>query len=75
MVAAMKWSRNSIGIAIDRDYCRQAARRLMQENSDLFSEAQVQFLKEIHGAVRDEPRVYEDASLYGIKRTGRAKSV
>ncbi|MFQ5850255.1 MAG: DNA-methyltransferase [Candidatus Binatia bacterium] len=73
MVAAMKWHRNSIGIEIDREYCRLAARRLMQENGDLFSEAEVQFLKEIRGAV-DEPQVCEDASLYGIKRTARAKS-
>ena len=73
MAAAMKWHRNSIGIEIDRDYCRLAARRLMQENNDLFSEADVQFLKENRSGAR-EPQVCEDASLYGIKRTGRAKS-
>jgi site-specific DNA-methyltransferase (adenine-specific) len=73
MVAAMKWHRNSIGIEIDRDYCCQAARRLIHENSDFFSEAEVQFLKEIRGAV-SEPQVCEDASLYGIKRTAKVKS-
>ena len=74
MAAAMKWHRDSIGIEIDRDYCRLAARRLIQENSDLFSEADVQFLKEIRGTGIDEPKVCEEASLYGIRRTGRAKS-
>ena len=74
MMAAMKWNRNSIGVEIDREYCRQTARRLLQENTDLFSEADVQFLKEIPGAGCDEPQVCEDTSLYGIKRGVRAKS-
>ena len=37
LVAAMKWHRNSIGVEIDRDYCRLVARRLTHENNDLFS--------------------------------------
>ena len=74
MIAAMKWHRHSIGVEIDREYCRQAARRLVQENGDLFSEADVQLLKEIPGAGRDEPQVCEDASVYGMKRAVKAKS-
>jgi site-specific DNA-methyltransferase (adenine-specific) len=73
MVAAMKWHRNSIGVEIDHDYCRMAARRLMHENSDLFSVAEVQFLKLIDGT-RNEPQVCEDRSMYAVKRTVRAKS-
>jgi hypothetical protein len=69
----MKWHRNSIGVEIDREYCRQTARRLLQENSDLFSQADVQFLKEFPGAGRDASQVCEDASLYGIKRAVKAK--
>jgi DNA modification methylase len=74
MIAAMKWHRNSIGVEIDREYCRQAARRLLQENSDLFSQADVQFLKEYPGTECNAPEVCEDASVYGIKRAVKAKS-
>jgi site-specific DNA-methyltransferase (adenine-specific) len=73
MVAAMKWHRNSIGVEIDREYCRMAARRLMHENSDLFSKADLQFLKLIDGA-EHEPQVCEDISMYSVKRVLRAKS-
>ena len=37
MLAAMKWGRNSLGIEIDPDYCRMAARRILDENQNLFS--------------------------------------
>lgn len=39
MLAAMKWNRNSIGIEIDPGYCRLAARRIHEENQNLFSSA------------------------------------
>ena len=74
MVAAMKCHRNSIGIEIDREYCRLAARRLRYENSDLFSEAELQFLKLIEDS-NGEPRICEEENLYGAKRTSRSKSV
>ncbi len=37
MLAAMKWGRNSLGIEIDSEYCRLAARRILAENENLFS--------------------------------------
>jgi site-specific DNA-methyltransferase (adenine-specific) len=37
MLAAMKWGRNSIGIEIDPAYCRMTARRILDENQNLFS--------------------------------------
>jgi site-specific DNA-methyltransferase (adenine-specific) len=37
MLAAMKWNRNSLGIEIDPEYCRMAARRVVDELQDLFS--------------------------------------
>jgi site-specific DNA-methyltransferase (adenine-specific) len=39
MVAALKTRRNSIGIELDTEYCRMAASRLMNENTSLFSHA------------------------------------
>jgi site-specific DNA-methyltransferase (adenine-specific) len=37
MLAAMKWERNSLGVEIDPDYCRMAARRILDESQNLFS--------------------------------------
>ncbi|MCK4236591.1 MAG: site-specific DNA-methyltransferase [Candidatus Krumholzibacteria bacterium] len=48
MIAAMKCNRNSIGIEIDRDYCRLAARRLKKESEDLFTNASLEFKKQIN---------------------------
>ena len=43
MVAALKYNRNSIGVEIDPEYCRMAARYLKAEASDLFSHAHLVF--------------------------------
>lgn len=45
MIAAMKCDRNSIGIEIDSEYCRMAARRLKKENQNLFSNTRLDFSK------------------------------
>jgi hypothetical protein len=42
MLAALKTRRNSIGIELDTEYCRMAAARLMNENTSLFSNAELQ---------------------------------
>lgn len=44
MVAAMKSDRNSIGVELIQKYAGMAARRLQQENQDLFSNRKLQFL-------------------------------
>lgn len=43
MVAALKTSRNSIGIEIDTEYCKMAENRLRKENSDMFSKTSLEF--------------------------------
>jgi len=43
MVAALKNGRNSVGIEIDREYCRMAARRLKTENAGLFGSSELIF--------------------------------
>jgi site-specific DNA-methyltransferase (adenine-specific) len=45
MVAALKNGRNSIGVEIDREYYRMAARRLKAESSGLFSSSELIFEK------------------------------
>lgn len=68
MVAALKWQRHSIGVEIDRDYCRMAARRLQHEAADMFTHASLRFEKRIedpdHGC-----QVCEDESVYGAVRS------
>jgi len=48
MVAAMKCHRNSIGIEIDREYCRMAAQRLQKEQGDFFNQTELLFQKQIN---------------------------
>jgi len=45
MVAALRTGRNSIGIEIDPEYCRMAARYLKAETSDLLTAAELRFEK------------------------------
>jgi len=74
MLAAMKWHRNSIGLEIDSEYCRLISRRLIQENNDLFSEAELEIVKPSketeHCPVVSEPKV-----LYGSGKKRRNRSV
>jgi len=61
MIAAMRTGRNSIGVEIDKEYCRMAARYLKAETSDLLCTAKVLFEKTSQEAntVREEPALYE----------------
>jgi modification methylase len=45
MVAALQNGRNSLGVEIDREYCRMTARRLKAENSGLFASCELVFEK------------------------------
>jgi site-specific DNA-methyltransferase (adenine-specific) len=64
LVAAMKTGRNSIGVEIEPEYCRMAARYLKAENSDLFAPAQLAF--ERATITGKECRVAEDQTLYTV---------
>ncbi len=63
MVAALRTGRNSIGVDIDAEYCRLAARRLRSETASLFCRARLVFERAVPtaaGAVQlcDEPEMY-----------------
>jgi len=65
MVAALRSGRNSIGVDIDPEYCRMAARYLKAESSDLFVDAQHVFEK-----ASQEPAgcvVKEAAEFYRVR--------
>ncbi len=62
MVAALKCGRNSVGIEIDSDYCRMAARYLKAESQDLFDKSELKFEELIQAekqlCVREEQELY-----------------
>jgi modification methylase len=62
MIAALRTGRNSIGVEIDPDYCRMAARYLKAEANDLFASAELRFeranVDASHGAVREDHELY-----------------
>jgi len=49
MLAAMKCTRNSIGIEIDAKYCRMTINRLKREHNDMFSPSKLEFRKQTNG--------------------------
>ena len=64
MVAALRTGRNSIGVEIDPEYCRMAARYLKAENTDLFSSSKLFFEKTETGQAFF---VKEDQTLYEVR--------
>jgi site-specific DNA-methyltransferase (adenine-specific) len=64
MIAALRTGRNSIGVEIDPEYCRMAARYLKGETADLFATAELQFEK---AATETASLVKEDRALYEVR--------
>ncbi|MEW6359755.1 MAG: site-specific DNA-methyltransferase [Planctomycetota bacterium] len=64
MVAALRTRRNSIGIEIDPEYCRMAARYLKAETADLFTTAELRFEK---APKQTAALVKEDHALYEVR--------
>jgi len=64
MIAALRTDRNSIGVEIEQEYCRMAARYLKAETPDLFSTKKLVFEK-----ATAEPAclVREDQVLYEVR--------
>jgi site-specific DNA-methyltransferase (adenine-specific) len=79
LVAALKTHRNSIGIELDTAYCRMAASRLINENTSLFSQAELQIQLRGQPALAPmpstgaslNPALHEAASAY---RSAKRKS-
>ena len=73
MLAAMKCNRNSIGIEIDQEYCRMAAKRLADENQNLFSSARLE-IPDLIDMPQASLAVRESAMTYSSNRRARKKS-
>jgi site-specific DNA-methyltransferase (adenine-specific) len=59
MVASFRTDRNSIGVDIEPDYCRMAARYLKAETANLFSSANLIFEKASKGKAYQVREVQE----------------
>ncbi|MBW2345655.1 MAG: site-specific DNA-methyltransferase [Deltaproteobacteria bacterium] len=66
MVASLRYGRNSIGIDIDPEYCRMAARFLKKESSNLFINTELIFEKMVADR-SGQMQVCEDQGLYEVK--------
>jgi site-specific DNA-methyltransferase (adenine-specific) len=66
MVASLKYGRNSIGIDIEPEYCRMAARYLKKESSNLFLNTELVFEKMVADR-SGHMQVCEDQALYEVK--------
>jgi len=66
MVAALRYGRNSIGIDIEPEYCRMAARYLKKEGSNLFINTELIFEKMITDN-SGQMQVREDQALYEVE--------
>jgi DNA modification methylase len=66
MLAALRYGRNSIGIDIEPEYCRMAARYLKRESSNLFLNTELIFEKMVVDNL-GQMQVCEDQALYETK--------
>lgn len=71
MLAAMKCGRNSIGIEIDREYCRMAAQRLKSEHNDMFLKTELVLQKQINTESQG-PVLQEERAEYITKKGERS---
>ena len=66
MIASLRYDRNGIGIEIDPDYCRMAARYLKKESSSFFYDTELIFEKMIPDK-SGRTQVCEDQALYEVR--------
>ncbi|RMD96882.1 MAG: site-specific DNA-methyltransferase [Calditrichaeota bacterium] len=66
MIASIRSSRNSIGVEVEPEYCRMAARQLKAEANTLFSNIRLQFEK-VERQHENQLQVCEDRALYNVQ--------
>jgi len=75
MVAALKHGRNSIGVELDAAYCKLAVARLMNENTSLFSNAQLQINLKPEESIETAYVLNESGSKFRETRLGKHRAV
>ena len=73
MLAALKHGRNSLGVELDPAYCQQAASRLLNENTNLFGNAQLQIDLKPQSAAGTLSILQEAGSAYKAARIGKLR--
>ena len=71
MIAAIKSGRNSIGVEIEPEYCKMAARQLKAEASTLFNNIHLKFEK-VEKQSMGQMQVSEDRALYEVRPDRKA---
>jgi site-specific DNA-methyltransferase (adenine-specific) len=71
MIAALRYGRNSIGIDIEPEYCRVAARYLKKESSNMFIDTELIFEKMV-ADISGQLQVCEDQALYEVKSASKS---
>lgn len=66
MIAALRHGRNAVGIDVDPEYCRMAARHLKRESSNLFMDTELRFEKMTKDG-SGEMLICEDQALYEVR--------
>ena len=64
MLAALKHGRNSLGVELDTAYCKLAASRLLNENTNLFGNAQLQIDLKLNTEVEAATVLQESGPAY-----------
>jgi site-specific DNA-methyltransferase (adenine-specific) len=72
MLAAMKAGRNSVGIEIDPQYCRMTEERLREDNSNMFSSANLEFIYPA-AEVKQKSAVSDKREKYLVRKRKPAK--
>jgi site-specific DNA-methyltransferase (adenine-specific) len=72
MLAAMKAGRNSIGIEIDPEYCRMTEERLREDNSNMFSSANLEFIYPA-AEIKQKSAVGDKREKYLVRKRKPAK--
>ncbi len=71
LIAALRNSRNGIGVEIDPDYCRMAAKSLTTECGDLFRKTNLLLEKAVRGP-DNAVQLCEDPTLYQSEKQTKA---
>ena len=66
MIASLRYGRNCIGIEIEPEYCRMAARFLKKESCNLFMRTELKFEKMVNDP-SGRAQVCEDQALYEVR--------
>ena len=66
MIASLKYGRNSVGLDIEPEYCKMAARYLKAESNSFFVNTELQFKKMVYDNI-GQVQVCEDQALYEVK--------